>query len=152
MATFGTFTAGQVLTAAELNSTGAWTSYTPTWTQVATITKTVNWARYMQLGKLVEVHIKMTASSAGTAGGLILVGLPVTASADNRLMGIGTIAAASSNNEKPLFSIFSSSTTVRFRSVIDDASQLNALSDNAPNSFTIASGDIINCKLTYEAA
>ena len=152
MATFGTFTAGQVLTAAELNSTGAWTSYTPTWTQGATITKTVDWARYMQLGKLVEVHIKMTASGAGTAAGLILVGLPVNASADNRLMGIGTIAIAATNSEKPLFSIYNSSTTVKFRSVTDDTSQLNFLSGSAPNSFTIANGDIINCKLTYEAA
>jgi hypothetical protein len=87
MATFGTFVAGQVLTAAELNGAGAWQSYTPSWTQSATITKTVNWARYTQLGKWVQGSIKMTASSAGTANNKMLVGLPVNASADNFIVG-----------------------------------------------------------------
>ena len=36
MATLGTFSAGQVLTAAELNAIGTWTAFTPTWTNLTT--------------------------------------------------------------------------------------------------------------------
>jgi hypothetical protein len=152
MATFGTFTAGQVLTAAELNTAGAWQSYTPTWTQTVAVTKTVNWARYTELGKTIQVQIKMTASSSGTASGLILVGLPVAASADNRLMGIAAIVAAASF-EKPLVAVYDSSTTIKFRTVVSDQLVTTSfLSSGAPNNFNIVSGDIIYCQLSYEAA
>ncbi len=81
------FTSGVALTAAELNTGLTFTDYTPDWTQSATITKTVNWARYTQFGKLVIGTVKMTATSAGTANNKVLVGLPVNAASNNYIMG-----------------------------------------------------------------
>lgn len=157
MATFGTFVAGQVLTAAELNSAGSWSTYTPTFTQSATITKTVNWARYMQLNDLVIVNLKMTASSAGTANNEIKVGLPVNASANNFLMGTMLFMDDSFSGDPVSFSIavYDSTSAVKFRRPAADQSE--ELADYvgltaSGQAFTIASGDAIWVQLTYEAA
>jgi hypothetical protein len=166
MATFGTFVGGQVLTAAELNSAGAWQDYTPTWTQSATITKTVNWARFTQLNKLVQGSIKMTASSAGTANNKILVGLPVGASTNNFIIGINNLFDASSTNDfiwDAGSTYFESSTTMSFQirsasGVLGESSEDdNRMGQNYQRSgtqtgFTIASGDIMYIQFAYEAA
>jgi hypothetical protein len=148
MATFGTFVAGQVLTAAELNGVGVWQDYTPSWTQGATITKTVNFARYTQLNKLVIVNLKMTASSAGTASSPILVGLPVSASSNNSSMGLAFMfdVSAGDSGKEGLFSVYESATTVHFLQT------RSGESDKFGINLTIASGDIISATFTYEAS
>jgi hypothetical protein len=166
MASFGTFTSGQILTAAELNSAGEWQTYTPTWTQNVAITKTVNWARYTVLNKWVQGSVKMTASSAGTANNKILVGLPVAASSSNFIIGISNLFDASSTNDfiwSPASTYFETSTTMSFqiRSSIgavtaaseDDKrmGQNYALSGTVTG-FTLDSGDIIYIQFAYEAA
>jgi hypothetical protein len=91
-------TSGQVLTAATLNTIGAaWVDYTPTLTQSATVTKTINHARYCQIQKTVIVQIFMTATSAGTAGQIVTVGLPFTAKNTSAFIGSGFIYDASAN-------------------------------------------------------
>lgn len=169
MATFGSFVSGQVLTAAELNSGGTFDSYTPTWTQSATITKTTNWARYTQFNKLVIASIKMTASSAGTANNKILIGLPVSASANNFVMGTALYTDANNNRLISVGAFYESSTTVGFFPIGDDSgtflTRFSANSDavragqnfttvagGAVTGITVASGDIIYVQLTYEAA
>ena len=162
MATFGTFAAGQVLTAAELNTTGAWTSYTPTFTQSATITKTVNWAKYMQLGDLVFVNLKMTASSAGTTNNKILIGLPVNASSDNFLMG-QLIYFDASVTPKYVYmlraALYESTSTVAFHVSASAASDGDTRwgqqwfsNGNIQSAVVIESGDVVYCQLMYEAA
>ena len=145
MATFGTFVSGQVLTAAELNTAGEFQTYTPTWTQSATITKTVNWARYTQLNKFVYVSMKMTASSAGTASNNILVGLPVTASANNWSLGTAQIVDESATPDllTPLLVVYNSSTTATFYQT--------QVAQAIPFRETIASGDILYAQFVYEA-
>lgn len=172
MATFGTFVAGQVLTAAELNSAGSWQDYTPTWTQSATITKTTNWARYTQLGKWVQGSIKMTASSAGTANNKILVGLPVSASTNNFIIGQMMFFDDSTNTDVimtvPCF--YESSTTMSFAHYQISSSALQTVqsgaqgttnrfgqdytsgSGSAITGVTVASSDIIYIQFAYEAA
>jgi hypothetical protein len=152
MATFGTFVAGQVLTAAELNSAGTWQDYTPTWTQSATITKTVDWARYMQLNDLVIGSVKMTASSAGTADNKILIGLPVTASSNNGIMGHAQLFL-SPDNLGFRFAVFDSGTALKFFTTTQSDNDLvwgktggGALGE------TISSGVTIFLQFMYEAA
>ena len=146
MATFGTFVSGQVLTAAELNTAGEFQTYTPTWTQSATITKTVNWARYTQLNKFVYVSIKMTATSAGTVSNNVLVGLPVTASTNNWSLGTAQVVDESASPDllTPLLVVYNSSTTATFW--ITSAAQTGAFQSQ------IASGDILYAQFVYEAA
>jgi hypothetical protein len=156
MATFGTFTSGQVLTAAELNSAGEWQSYTPTWTQSVAITKTVNWARYTQLNKFVQVQIRMTATGAGTANNKVLVGLPVNASADNYLMGSAYFAdGGQSGTGYPLFATFNSASTIAFYSTYNtevDPSLGEMGLTTSQLDLTIASSDVMQIMLTYEAS
>lgn len=160
MATFGTFVAGQVLTAAELNSAGTWQDYTPTWTQSATITKTVNWARYMQLNKLVIGSIKMTASSAGTANNKILVGLPAAASSNNFIIGTGVFQDESQTPDifvrGSWVAVYESSTTISFTAIGGGGASPDATlrCGQTGSSFAdqVASGDIFYIQFAYEAA
>lgn len=76
MATLGTFAAGQVLTAAELNTLGAWTSFTPTWTNLTVGNGTVV-GRYSQLNDIVFVNIELTWGSTTSASGNIKFAAPL---------------------------------------------------------------------------
>ena len=60
-----------------LSEMGAWTTYTPGLSQSVTVTKTVNHARYMQVGKTVMGSVYMTATSAGTGGFTMRSSFPV---------------------------------------------------------------------------
>ena len=151
MATFGTFTAGQILTAAELNSAGTWNDYTPTFTQSATITKTVNWARYTQLNKWVQVSVKLTATSGGTSANAIKIGLPVNASTNNYVMGTAIFVDDSDTPDSysTIFCVYDSASTVAFRKT-DEFSPLATLwGIGYPQ---IATGDVMYMNIAYEAA
>lgn len=158
--------------AAVPTSTYLYTAYTPTWTQSATITKTVNWARYVQIGKFVNGSIKMTASSAGTANNKILVGLPVAASANNFIIGQMMFFDDSTNTDLvitvPCF--YESSTTMSFAhyQIFSSALRITPsgaqgttnrfgqnFTDGAGDSVTgvtVASNDVIYVQFAYEAA
>jgi len=163
MATFGTFTAGQVLTAAELNGAGAWQDYTPSWTQSATISKTVNWARYTQLNKLVIGNVKMTATSGGTVNNNVVVGLPVAASSNQLILGTAHFYNDSEANKYsfaiPLTVFYNTSTTATFsarRTGLDAQTfggDLRLGVDVAGSGgIAVASGDIVWIQFMYEAA
>lgn len=76
MATLGTFVAGQVLTAAELNALGAWTTFTPTWTNLTVGNGTVV-GRYSQLNDIVFVNVELTWGSTTSASGNVGFAAPV---------------------------------------------------------------------------
>jgi hypothetical protein len=59
-----------------LKYTGAWTSFTPTWTNV-TIGNATNTGKYCQIGKTVFVKIKFTLGSTTSFTGSISVGNPI---------------------------------------------------------------------------
>lgn len=141
-------TAGQVLTAATLNTIGAvWETYTPTLTQTATVTKTVASARYCQFQKTVIVSIQMVVTGAGTAGTGILVGLPIAA----RGTGIGLAAStgyiydASVNVMYNCTGVINASTTMGFYY------QSGFFVGQSPN-FALANTDQIGVFAVYEAA
>lgn len=56
-------------------------TWTPTFTQAATITKTVANAQYQRRGRHYSGFVSISATSAGTAGSTILVGCPTGATA-----------------------------------------------------------------------
>ena len=86
---------GDVLTAATWNQAvvanavevapffGAWTSYTPTLSQGAStnITKTVTAARYLKVGRMVAIYVRLAITGAGTGANEIRVSLPSGADA-----------------------------------------------------------------------
>jgi len=164
MAVFGSFVAGQVLTAAELNAAGTWQDYTPSWTQSATITKTVNFARYCQFNKLVFGSVKMTATSAGTANNKILVGLPIAASSNNFIIGtmnyFDNSGGSGYMNAFAFSTFYETSTTAAFSPCVPSQSpSLGYGSDlrfgqnvGVSNGLTVASSDVIWIQFMYEAS
>ena len=126
--------------------TSPWITYTPTFTQVLTITKTVNYAKYKQIGKTVIVQIDLTATSGGTGNNEVKVGLPLAAlSATNRNTGHGHIYDASTGIVYNISPILTTTTTVRFF-------YQTAFGWGFSPNIAIAAGDFISLTLTYEAA
>lgn len=143
------FTSGAVLTAAELNTGLTYGTYTPVWTQSSTITHTTNWARYTVFGKLVVASIKLTSTTAGTAGNTIKVTLPVNASSNNQALGTAVFDGLTSA-EGARFALYDTSTTMVFSGAFSTADPMGTTNFGVSN--TIASGNIFYCTLQYEAA
>jgi hypothetical protein len=123
-------------------TTTAVQTYSPTWTQSAAISGTVNEGRYLRTGPVVEAWVSLTATSAGTAGNSILVGLPVTASGNATGAPIGEFVwKRSAVNWVTGVALLNSSTTAIFV-VQDFAAAFGALA-------TIASGDDFRMHVRY---
>ena len=157
MAVKTSWSAGDVLTAADLTDTfaakvttpGAWTSYTPTVAQGAStnIAKTVTYAKYAQVGKIVYCNITISLTAAGTTGSKVTLTLPVTSAAQSISIGYGTYSRASGAYTYIGHAYADSTTTV--------AIAQNAVASPAylvGGGFAAASGDVIYFSLTYEAA
>jgi hypothetical protein len=80
VATFGTFTPGQVLTAAELNNGLLWTSFTPAFTNFTLGNGTVT-AKYSIFGKVMFCKVAVTLGSTSTVGDPIRMTIPASATA-----------------------------------------------------------------------
>ena len=79
MATPFPFSAGAVLTAAQLNSIGeAATSFTPTWTNYTRGNGTTI-AYYTEVNKLVYVYVRETLGTTSSVTGVLRMTLPITA-------------------------------------------------------------------------
>lgn len=144
-------TTGILVTADMLNQfAGAWTDFTPTLTQSATVTKTVTYARYVQVGRLVVAQIRLSVTGAGTAANTVVFGLPVAASANNgRPWGSGEIFDTSSGLLYHGVVISLSTTTVAIRSTTATAAgNLGSAGFTA----ALASGDDIGYSVMYESA
>jgi hypothetical protein len=76
MATLGTFTAGQVLTAAELNAIGTWTTYTPTVANLTLGTGGSVTGRYAVINKIAFLELVFTLGTGASASGQIQLGTP----------------------------------------------------------------------------
>lgn len=128
--------------------TGSWT---PTLTQGVTVAKTVNSARYIQIGKIVIASYAMTVTGSGTAANTIVMGLPVTA-ATNGSRGTCTLYDASSLNMYPGIFYISSSTTAQFQTT--QTAQLNSQQYLGYANFSagLANADQLEGSFTYEAA
>jgi hypothetical protein len=76
----------------QITALGTETSWTPVVTQSATITKTVNDARYIKIGNTCVFWVDLSLTSAGTASNNITMTLPLTASGhtSNQVVGAGT--------------------------------------------------------------
>lgn len=164
-ATPKTWVAGDVLTAAQLNAElrdallgafplgppdVAWTAYTPTLVQGVTVTKTVTYAKYTKIGRLVAVNMLLTVTGAGTAGAGLVVGLPVAAANATSLMTVGT------------FFVRDASTGVSYHAVavLDVVTnEVKGIANGTSNfigvagfTLALAAGDFVGIAVTYESA
>jgi hypothetical protein len=147
--------AGQVLTAANMNSIGAASvAYTPAWTSTAGTPAIGNGTlqgRYFQINKIIIAQISWTAGSTttyGTAGGVYRMSLPVTALNTTYLAGYAAYGDASTFNTYNMTTQFVSTTTVQ--------GIMNVLGINGgwgqANPVAMATGDTCQFVVIYEAA
>lgn len=77
MATLGNFVSGQVLTAAELNAIGTYTSFTPTWGNV-TVGDGTSSGYYCQINEFVHWSCELVFGSTTSITGNVSIDYPVT--------------------------------------------------------------------------
>jgi len=77
MAEFGTFTSGSVLTAAELNAAGAWTSFTPSWSGLTVGNGTVS-AAYSKFNKILFVRVYFDFGTTSSLTSNLAMTLPAS--------------------------------------------------------------------------
>ncbi len=154
--------AGAVATAAQMNAhvrdnlkallpgdQVAWVSYAPTLAQNGAKTKTVNYAKWTQLGNLVIANIYLSCTQIGTANNAISVTLPATAQtvALNAVIGSGQISNA--GNSYPSAVLLVNTTTIQF---LDTTASTTVYQGQTGAAFGIAlaSGTVITCQVAYE--
>jgi hypothetical protein len=153
--------AGDAILASDQNITAAnfvelapffstFTNYTPTLTQSGAVTKTSGYCRYLQIGKLVIAQVNLSCTGAGTGGNVVLVGLPIAATASLAVgsrCGTGHIFDASTSTRYVGVAEIRSSTTV---GLVTDVTGVDAW--GAAPSIALANTDQINFAVMYEAA
>lgn len=159
-----TWVTGELVTAAMLNANirdnenaafplgvDAWTTFTPTFTQGATITKTVTYAKYQRVGRLIVAQVLLAVTSAGTANTQIIVSLPVTGvGGGNQPIGVFYMSDTSTSPFNYMgFAAMVSTTTV---SGIGSGFAGYMGATAGPGGVTLASGDSIGYSVMYEAA
>jgi len=129
---------------------GQWTSYTPTLTQSATVSKTVTYARYRKVGRTVIGQIVLACTSAGTAANPILVGLPSLAVlGSNAPCGSGYVYDASAGLLYPAVCLLSTTSVISF---LPTTAAGSSVLGAAVMTAALASGDGINAMFHYESA
>lgn len=130
----------------------AWTSYTPTLTQGATVAKTVTYAKWQRTGRMITVEGILSVTGSGTSSTGVEIGLPVAAAlggGSNGVIGTGMIYNVSTSFLFKGIADLLTTSTFCLRTVHStSAAALGAAS------FTggLASGDQVRFSVTYEAA
>lgn len=148
------WSAHDILTAADLNAAfaatgpGAWTSWTPTWTQSATITKTVSNAGYQKDQRNVTAEFYLIATGAGTANNPLIISLPVTAAFGAGAAGSGYFFDASASTFYTV--IFDKVSTTTAKMIYSGTAYLGQTGGGF--AAAIAASDVLTGVLNYQSA
>ena len=146
MAKLGTFVAGQVLTAAELNAMGgAWPSYTPTWTGITT-GNGVNSGAAVQFGRTTVWRASFVFGTTSAVTGAITVSLPFSR-ATLAEVGLFSVRLVDSGTAEILGQLTATGAGTTFNVQVPNGV---ALSSTVP--FTWTSTDAIHIVGCYEAS
>jgi len=145
------FTAGAVLTAAQLNSIGESTSYTPTSSNGITTGNGTFWGMYQQVHNIVTFYATFTLGSTSAIGTFIRFSAPVTASNAHELAA-GTKASFYDTSANVFYPIWGRtySTSETYLYSVDTSGSYAAASANWP--VTAANTDVLYVKGTYRVA
>lgn len=149
-------TAQQTALDLKLTTPGAWSTYTPALTAVTTNpnlgTSPTQYGHYLQIGKLVQLTVKIQFGTGGTVAagsGIYKVSLPVNALAAavtaTVSLGAGQMFDSSAGTSKACTVRLDSASTVRF------TTEAAGDTTNAVP-WTWAASDFISFTITYEAA
>jgi hypothetical protein len=146
------FTAGQVLTAAQMNGIGESLSFTPTYTNFSLGNGSVL-ARYVRVQKLVYVFVLINCGSTSAfTGTQMSVTKPITSAGEEGVQG--TVSFFDASTGSLIFGpIRYASTTTVVNDLYNAASTYLTIGfTNASTPFTLAAGDVIGMNYVYEAA
>jgi hypothetical protein len=138
----GSWIAGDVLIAADLNAIGTWTAFTPAVLQGSTLTSTANYAKYCLINKLCIVNADINIGSAGTAGQEIRCQLPLAGATVARVYGSGFFYDVSATLTILLSTTRTASNYVTFFSGTGTLGSTHAV--------TAANGDNLSLTVVYE--
>lgn len=127
---------------------GAWTSYTPTLTQSATVTKTVTYAKWTRFGRTIVAAVSLSVTGAGTAANNILIGLPVTAAVASGPCGSGYVNDSSAVTNYSGTVLLASTTTVGIVAHLGSG----FVGGSGAMTAALATADTVTVFATYEAA
>jgi hypothetical protein len=141
--------AGNVLTAATMNSIGAaWETWTPTITQTGNVTFTASaTSTYAQVQKIVFGSIYLTVTGTGTGASNVVVSLPITAKQATVIVGQGFIFDSSTSNLYTCTAVANTTTSAFFYVTGAGGNPFGA----GPN-IALAASDQIRISFMYEAA
>lgn len=132
----------------QTGSLGAWTTWTPTITQVGSVTHSVVYGRYTKIGRTVYANFTTNVTGSGSAGTGVSISLPVTSAAGSPLrLGSGHIYDTSTATRYTGMCELDSTTAFR---IVGDWSSGNQW--GGIPSVGLASGDQVSASITYEAA
>jgi hypothetical protein len=148
----GTFSAGDVLTAADLNAIGTWTSYSPVVAQNTAVAATVNYAEYCVINKMCIANVNLTCTTSGTSGQAVTVTLPlaITSTAGYKAFGSGFVFDSSATDVILTTVAIQTSTDKVYFLTEAGTSIVNGLGSNP--SFALANNDEISFSIMYETA
>lgn len=157
-----TWVAGEYPTAAQFNANirdnqnaafplgvDAWTTFTPTLTQSGAVTKTVTYAKYQRVGRLIVVNVLLTCTGSGSAANQVIVGLPVTAALNSTIAPIGTMMVADQSAGLNYTGALALASTTTVYGLVHAAGNVLGVSGFAA---ALASGDTVGYQAVYEAA
>lgn len=130
---------------------GQWDSYTPTLTQGGVaVTKTVNYARYTRIGRIIHVNVFLTVTGTGTINTVVEVGLPFTSAlSSNTPIGVFYIADASTAPFNWVASAVPAAANV-VRGITDGNAQYLGVAGSV-FSAALANTDVVGFHAVYEA-
>lgn len=128
---------------------GAYTTFTPTWTNVTTTTATQNF-KYSQINKMVHVYGRFTLGSSSAITGSIRMNLPVTAS-NTDFSGVAQMGDNGINLYPGILEAIST-TVVQINVVRSDGTYSTGPATSGTVPFTWANLDYFIINMTYEAA
>lgn len=145
------FSSGQILTAAQLNSIGDTTSYTPTSSNGITTGNGTFAGNYQQINNLVTVQASFTLGSTSAISTFVRFSAPVTAASASELAAgtKGSFYDSSANVFYPLWGrTYNTSETYLYS--VDASGTYAAASSSWP--VTAANSDVLYVQMTYRVA
>lgn len=129
---------------------GGWTTWTPTLTNMTQGNGTVT-ARYNRIGKRVDFYFELLLGSTSAISTTPNITLPVTATAASTF-AMSVRCFDSSASQHYVGETLGATATAVSMAVLPSTAGSQLASVSATNPFTWATGDILHCHGTYEAA
>jgi len=152
MTALGEFSAGDVLTAADLNAIGTWTAYTPTFTNLTVGNATLGFS-YTKINEIVHVVGVMYFGSTTSISSTPTMSLPVNRySSDLEVLGTGYFGDTGTGTYMMFPLSVTNNGVILFGANHTVGSVVIEGGTTATTPFTWTTGDRIGVNLTYRAA